>query len=261
MPRRDAGSGKDQPNRLFIKMDKFAIFDLATRHRLGAVDAWILNVLTLRAEWETHEWRGTYGELAEDARVTRKTAKSACERLAAAGLIEIVESFGPNRSGRVRVLVYDEMVVPEARRSSRISIAQNSASPASPKRPPIAPDSRSIRAATAPPDAIDQGKQVGGRKRGSEVERVLQADAEQLCVTCDSEHVTTQAQGFYYCDACKPFSDDPDRRTPFAAEHERGVAVAEDGSLAARDERRRVAQLVELFDATIDDEYSTGSAA
>jgi hypothetical protein len=242
-------------------MERFEIIQLARKHRLKPVEAWVLVVLTLETSWRTLEWQGTISELADDIRAARRTVGAACARLDQTGLIEIVEPFGPNRSATIRVLAYAELIRPEARVSRQSAIASNSASAESPDCAAIAPDSRSIRAANAPSDAIDQGKQVAGRKRGSEVERVLPADAEQLCVSCDSEHVTAEAEGFYYCDLCKPFSDDPEGRTASPAQHERVVADAENGSFAAHCELRRVGQLVELFDATIIDEYPTVNAS
>lgn len=100
------------PARAFVKLDRYALFQQARLHRLSAVDAWMLLVLTLSVDYRTHECRCTARELAEDAQTTPTTAARSVERLAAVGLVSFVQPFRPHGSAIVSVLVYDLLVVP-----------------------------------------------------------------------------------------------------------------------------------------------------
>lgn len=103
------------PKRSYVKIDKFALFDIGRKFGLSAVDRFALVTLTLRADHRTQRLITSLTELAEDCGVSRRTASGAVARLKAAGLIEELQPFGSGRTGEVGIVAYSDLVVPEAR--------------------------------------------------------------------------------------------------------------------------------------------------
>ena len=136
--------------RSWVKLDRFAITQLARDHRLTVHEQHILQTLTMHAEFRTAEWLGSATELAEYTRMSRSTATRAVKRLVALGLLEEIEPFGPHQQGVLRVLWYD-LLVTDALSALRevLTQAREHAPDSRPIRAEIATDSRPIRAEIA----------------------------------------------------------------------------------------------------------------
>ena len=96
--------------RSWVKLDRFAIFQVAREFRLTVHEQFVLQTVTMHADYRTAEWLGSATELAEYTRMSRSTATKAVARLITLGLIEEVEPFGPHHQGVLRVLCYDVLV-------------------------------------------------------------------------------------------------------------------------------------------------------
>lgn len=96
-----------------MKVDPWAPYSLHDEHGLTSSEAWMLFTLVLHADWKTHVWEGSRNELASLAcGVAVKTVRKACERLVDLGLISERDRFRPNGRGRLEVLCYDQVVIP-----------------------------------------------------------------------------------------------------------------------------------------------------
>jgi hypothetical protein len=99
------------PGRRWVKIDPYAIRDLAREHLLDEQTRWLLVWLTLGADPRSHRFTGTLGDLADDVGMGRKTVRERYDRLEQRGLVKTVEPFRPNAQGVVLVCAYPHLVV------------------------------------------------------------------------------------------------------------------------------------------------------
>lgn len=213
--------------RAFVKVDKYAPFDLAREHRLTGHALELLLGLTLLTDWRTSEWRGTCGELAELLRISRNTIPKAVEDLRAAGLLAIIKPFGRNSEGCLSLTAYDELVVPEKRRSPQLArhqVAQSCATswgesdePDTSDRGAVTSDPHPIRQEIAQTGATHLGKQGARRTRGSEEvicresgassNPASQANSGAVAapMSCLVDQCPGRLHADGYCHLCEPF--------------------------------------------------------
>src|ERR1039458_8183452 len=98
-------------NRNWIRVDRFAFFDLAAKFELKPAEFVVLFALVMLVDFRTAEWIGTIYELAEHSRSSRTTVGAACDRLAECGAIALVKPFRQHSNATVRVECYAELVV------------------------------------------------------------------------------------------------------------------------------------------------------
>ena len=148
----------------WLRMVRHGVGDVARNYGLTPHERVVLDELVHCADWRTAEWTGTVTELAGDARVNRRVAAAAVDRLAGLGLVDKVRGFsGRGESGLVYVAVYDTLIKPERRRSPLIQR----------RRDPVPigpPDCEQIRA---------QGSE-GLRATCAHAARDLRADVAQM---------------------------------------------------------------------------------
>lgn len=104
--------------RSYLKLDRFAVLHLAREHGLGGNERNLLLTLMILADMRSAECRGAKSDLANEAGMSVRKVTSSLERLVACRFVEILDDFGPNRAGRLVVLVYDLLVTdarPEVR--------------------------------------------------------------------------------------------------------------------------------------------------
>jgi hypothetical protein len=129
--------------RSWVRLDRFAVFDVARDLRLSAAEAWLLTTVVLLADWRTHECTRSLTDLAERARLNRRTTSAAVQRLTDEGLVTQLEPFGPNRTGVLWVDCYDRLVLPNP------ATARNRANEQPANRARRAPEASANRAASA----------------------------------------------------------------------------------------------------------------
>lgn len=167
-------TGTTASNRNYVKVDRYAVQDLAREHHLSASDAHLLFVLVMEADFRSWEVKATYGDLAESATMGRKTVERGIGRFEELGLVTILRPFGPHRAGTVFVDAYRLIVVP-GRNTARGTTAQVLERTASidafhpeTNRVQIASQSRPNRVVIASTDAVQQGTVLLARDRGIE---------------------------------------------------------------------------------------------
>ena len=154
----------------WVKVDPFAICDLAREQRLTANEQHVLLIMAIQSEYRSSEWVGSLTTLTDATRLGRNTATKAVRRLVELGELEVVEIFRPgDNPGRVRILNRDRLIYANPSKLKAASIGSNGESN---DRAPTASLPRSYRAPTAPDGASDQeeggGPQVR-RQRGKGV--------------------------------------------------------------------------------------------
>ena len=151
-----------------VKVDPFAICDLAREHNLNSTATWVLHLLAIQGEYRTGEWAGTLTDLSEATRVSRKAIARVVDLLVGKGLLGVIEPFRQGTDGRVRVLCRDRLVFVR----DQYKIASIDAISPAEDRDQFATDSRPVRDRFALIDANEQGKEPireVTRHRGSEV--------------------------------------------------------------------------------------------
>ena len=134
---REAAVPLKQRARAHATVDRYAVFDLGRAHYLTANARWLLLALSLAADPRTCAASATIWELSYWTGISRDTVPKLLDVLVKAGLVEILQPFGPNRVGEVEILVWDEIIVERREPPSRIR--------GSGKRRPIADQSRTNR--------------------------------------------------------------------------------------------------------------------
>jgi hypothetical protein len=160
-------TAQSPPRQRTVRVDPYAISDLAREQSLTAVDAWILHLLAIQAAYRSAEWTGTLLDLSDATRASRKTVAGAVRRLVAKGLLEMIEPFRQGTDGRVRVLCRSRLVFDVPRRQN----ASNDAKSNSVDRAEIETGLRPDRDPNATIDAIEQGEEGDRevqRHRGAE---------------------------------------------------------------------------------------------
>ena len=173
----------------FVKVDCYAIFDLRREYNLDSGQWPMLLALVLLADHRDSRWSGSIAELAAHyTKMGTKRVARVIDELADLGLIEVVDPFGPNSQGTIKVVVYDELVVPEtrgkasssARRAETTEVVpsttesvSNDASVQLRNRVEVASHSGANRVGAASGDALDQGfrgerRSEAVRERGRE---------------------------------------------------------------------------------------------
>lgn len=204
----------ESARRSFVRLDRYAPFDIARDCRLSANESKLLTDLCLLADFRSAEWRGTITELAAYTRLTRKTVASAIEKLATEHLIDTPQEFGPNRPGTIRVLAFADLTL-DAKPDLAEQLAQIRAIAIEESRPiraQLAPDSRSTRAnlrefaSETSDDARPRGSAVE-RMRGTasnedlDEEMAIDVIANAFALRCEVCHQRA--------DAGHPFDHDP----------------------------------------------------
>jgi hypothetical protein len=171
-------------------------------------------VFTLGADYRTREWKGTKEQIADHSGASRNTVTAALDRLASLGLIQIIEPFGNNRNGIVRVAVYEDLVKPERKRYAHnraIENAQNCANDEESIRAAFAHESRITRAAVAQIDANappltseDAGARGSEAVRGRGTREELRGE-----VGARDVNAVWVFQPFHEWEQQRPFVEDP----------------------------------------------------
>jgi hypothetical protein len=153
--------------RSWVKLDRYALFDLSRELHLKTADLVILYSLVMLADFRNWEWIGTIVELTEHTPLSRTTAATACDRLAKLGAISFVNPFRQHAAATIRVDCYGRLVLPNARKGAN----QEAGGQPMPlgKRLQNLNDSSSNQSGIATPDANHLGQcQSGGRRGGGD---------------------------------------------------------------------------------------------
>lgn len=104
--------GSRGPN--WVKFDRFAIFELASRHNLRAAQCFLLITLVNLASYKTWEVTENLHVLADYAKMGRNQVSDAIKLFSEVGVVTIEEPFRPgSRPGRLFIAAYRTLVVPE----------------------------------------------------------------------------------------------------------------------------------------------------
>jgi len=95
--------------RRWTKLDPYAISDISREYPLTGTQQHVLLTLALRAGWRSWEWVGTYTDLADATRLSRKAVQHAVECLVNCGLLEVVHPFRQGAEGCVRIVDLDRL--------------------------------------------------------------------------------------------------------------------------------------------------------
>jgi len=180
-----------------VRLYRFEVFQAGREKGLKAPARWLLTALTMVCDYKTGDYWGTVHQLAEDTGQSRNTITKAMKELARADLVQIVDEFGPNGQGRVRVLVLDQLVAdadPVIRADMRERAEPHVRPFVRPSRAPTAQQPRTSRAATAQKSAtaqsvtsddssLQESKEEGGKETNDSRDNVIallksQFDAE-----------------------------------------------------------------------------------
>ena len=173
------------PRRAWIKLDRYALSDLAREHDLSPSELWVLYSLTVLADFRTGTWVGQIQDLQSYAMVSRDTLRKARTHLEDLKIIAEVEPFhgGDGHLGSILVLAYPDLVadcVP--------SVAERIDQYLSGNGRALDDDRKSIGRALdddwTRKSPNDQGKGASARERGSEgVGGYSLEDNDRLCPT------------------------------------------------------------------------------
>lgn len=177
----------DVAKRRFVKLDAYALAQLGRENRLLAPARLALLQMVAHGDFRSREWSGSLSDLAEDVGCTWRTIDAALTRLEESGLVEVVERFGRNRAGRVRVTVYEDLVVPSQRaarndRNDDEDRERNDRNPSPSTPAQDLPDSRATPAVVLPsartspaltcddanPGGIEASREEGSEREGLE---------------------------------------------------------------------------------------------
>jgi len=158
----------------WVKLDRFALFDLCREEHLTAPQFAVLYALIMLADFRTGEWSGTALELTEHVPSNRTTVIKACVGLVEAGLITYVRPFRQNSSATIKVDCYQRAVLPNASRnpSGRQREARVQREEMVETREPDAPVSVDKSTGMSQNGAIYQQLRDLGRDRGDGGERI-----------------------------------------------------------------------------------------
>jgi hypothetical protein len=112
-----------------ITIDPYALCQVGRERGLKPIARSVLGTMAFQVHWRSIDftWSGSIADLEADTGHTWRAIIKALDALVAEGLIEIVDDFGQGSKGRVRVLVYERLVVlSEPRRRSREALAPES---------------------------------------------------------------------------------------------------------------------------------------
>ena len=105
-------------DRNWLKLDRYALFDIAREFDLSAAEVVVLFALVALADFRSQGWKGTITELTEHTPCNRSTVRRAYDRLKQLNLVSEVRPFVQNSVGSVRVDCYERLVL-ESRRKGR----------------------------------------------------------------------------------------------------------------------------------------------
>lgn len=197
----DAGAAV---KRQWIKLDRYALLDLARDHDLRAATSWTLAVLLCQADYKTRAVAITITELAAIIGESRRTISAAIDDLVSAGLIEITRPFGPNRGGRVVIVAWDDLIVGT---SGRGAATKRHDDDEGTEHPP-----RTHRAPAEQISANDQPERQNVRERGSE--GVSTSSARGTGEAPADEEQKARVRRSVRCSRCRG-EIDPDPGRPF----------------------------------------------
>jgi hypothetical protein len=106
----------------YVKVDPFAICDLARERSLTANDQHVLLLLAIQSEYRSAEWTGTLTDISDATRLARRTVPRVVGHLIELGLLEVVEPFRPGTEGRVRIVDRDRLIYTNPRKRQIASI-------------------------------------------------------------------------------------------------------------------------------------------
>lgn len=98
--------------RSWLKLDRYALFQLQREHRLKPTATLVLFDLVCAADYRNESWTGTLSEISYDLGCSTTTAGNAIKTLVAKNLVEIINPFGRNGSGCLKITAYCDLVLP-----------------------------------------------------------------------------------------------------------------------------------------------------
>jgi hypothetical protein len=117
-----SGMSPNGERRQHVRVDRFELFKARRRYGLSSPEWDCLLALTFGADYKTARWTGTYGELAEDLCMGRKTVAAAVARLSDLGVAPVLRPFGPKRTGVVLVAIYADLVALSPRDEAALGV-------------------------------------------------------------------------------------------------------------------------------------------
>jgi hypothetical protein len=132
-------------NRSWHYVDRYMLMQIAREHRLKPVESYVLFQVTMLADYREKTWTGNAGDLCHEIHASWRAANAAIGNLISEGLFVEEVKFGRNRNGRVRIAVFDQLILmdKEARDAGPQPYSRESAGITLPRDEP---DSRAIPA-------------------------------------------------------------------------------------------------------------------
>jgi len=104
--------------RRWVKYDKY-FWDFIDTHHLTAYERLTLVAIVSETQWQDETWTGSAVDLNARTKIPRGTLRTIVNRFVDLGILECVRDFKSNSVGVFKLLCYEEMVVPERKRTGR----------------------------------------------------------------------------------------------------------------------------------------------
>ncbi len=167
-----------------IRLDRYALAQLAREHHLSAPACWALVALVCMADWRARTFTGELADLADFTQMSRNTVPKALAMLEQAEIIAIAVPFTRNRLGKVVITAWERLIVVGKPNPHAQNRAQPSGVNAHPARTP--------RAVYAQNHATDQPKDGSLRHQGREGNGSRSRTAEEQAVATATEVFSTR---------------------------------------------------------------------
>ena len=104
--------------RRWVKYDKY-FWDFTDTHHLTAYERLTLVAIVSETQWQDETWTGSVVDLNARTKIPRGTLRTVVNRFVDLGILECVRDFKSNSVGVFKLPCYEEMVVPERKRTGR----------------------------------------------------------------------------------------------------------------------------------------------
>ena len=111
---------KPAKRRSWVKYDRY-FWDFLDTHHLTAYERFTLVAIVSETQWQDETWTGSLVDLSSRTKIARGTLRTIVKTFVEKGILECVRDFKSNSVGVFKLLCYEEMVVPERKRTGRPS--------------------------------------------------------------------------------------------------------------------------------------------